>query len=531
MHQMTHPISSCSCTGTRSRRNESGMPEKARRILRLARFAFALIGLAALTPGLASSQVVQADIDFDASGYVTPAGMAPPSMYNGPVQPVGFFSGSPSGSCDAYGCDSYGGCGATGCDGIGGCDDCGGGSGGILGKLASGGCGCGSCFGGGGSGCGCLGGDCGLSNLRHLCMFCRGSGCSACQMVGNGQILSLIGALRPYSDAGICQQRWYDLSAEALFLTHDGGGSNFAVTSQGIAGPVVLSLADADIGGSTEAGVRLSGALIFGAGGNIESTYMGGHEWSSSASVSDDPGAGLFSFISDFGDLPTPGAGGYDDTDRSLLQSISSTSEFDSVELNYRRRTVGPYCRFQGSWLFGLRYVKYDEGLRYVTAGTLNNTSGANQLRFFSSDEDTENKMFGGQVGFDLWWNVVPGINLGIGAKGAWMKNDIDRRSFLTANSIGPNATPGTDTVLGGDETGTIMGEFEAKMVYRLTHSWSVRTAYYAMAIEDVAFSGVDVNSSRILADTTLNQQSFGRPVTFDSLVLQGFSVGAEYIW
>ena len=27
-------------------------------------------------------------------------------------------------------------------------------------------------------------------------------------------------------------------------------------------------------------------------------------------------------------------------------------------------------------------------------------------------------------------------------------------------------------------------------MVYRLTHSWSVRTAYYAMALADVAFAG-----------------------------------------
>jgi hypothetical protein len=151
--------------------------------------------------------------------------------------------------------------------------------------------------------------------------------------------------------------------------------------------------------------------------------------------------------------------------------------------------------------------------------------------RFFSSDERTENRLFGAQLGFDLWWNVVAGVNLGIGAKGAWMQNDVDRQSVLTANSIGPNATPGTATVIGGDQNGTVLGEFEAKMVYRLTHSWSLRTAYYAVAIDEIAFSGIDVDNSRIFANVNNNAPLTSRPVTFDSLVLQGFSIGAEYIW
>ncbi len=505
------------------------MLENARRSFQLASFTratFSLVMLGLVSFGLTSlnihsahGQVVQADADYAAAGYVTPAGMAPPSMYQGPVQPVGFFSGVPSNNCDTYGgCDG-------GCDGMSGCDSCGTGSGGLLGRMAGGGnCGCGS---------GICGGGCGLSNLRHMCLFCRGSGCSACQIVGNGQILGMLSALLPYSEAGLCSQRWYDLSAEAVFLSHDTGGFNGAVTSLGNQGPIVMSLSDADAGDDLEAGVRLSGALIFGAGGNIEGTWMGGHEWSSSASVSD-TGAGLYSFISDFGNLPVPGGPGFDDTDQSLRQSINATSEFDSVELNYRRRTVGPYCRFQGSWLVGLRYVKYDDGLLYSTLGTQNNTGNGNLPRFFSSDEETENKLFGAQLGFDLWWNVIPGVNVGVGAKGAWLKNDVDRHSVLTANSLGTNATPGTRTVPGGgDETGTILGEFEAKMVYRLTHSWSVKSAYYAIAVDDIAFSGVDVESSRSFADVINGNAAVLTPrsVTFDSLVVQGFSVGAEYIW
>ncbi len=542
MHLMTQLKSNRLCKG-------SGMLVDARRTFRLAGFTFALIGLASLSGKFAYSQVVHADADYEAAGYVTPAGMVPPTMYQGSVQPVGFFSGSPASSCDAYGgCDSYGyaptGCDSCGCSN-GGCDGASGhwwGSGGILGRLANGeGCGCASCLGGCCTSCFGGGGSSGsgLSSLRHFCIFCRGSGCEACQLVGNGQILGMLGALLPYSEAGICAQRWYDLSAEAVFLGHNSGGFTGDVTSQGIAGPRVLSIADADAGGDLQAGARLSGALIFGAGGNIEGTWMGGQKWNSTASFTDpnyDPNnalsvPGLFSFISNFGDLPTTGAGGFDDTDRSITQSVNASSDFNSFELNYRRRTVGPYCRFQGSWLAGLRYVRYNDGLLYSTTGTINNTGNANLPRFFSSDERTENKLFGAQLGFDLWWNVVAGVNLGIGAKGAWMQNDIDRQSVLTANSIGPNATPGTATVVGGDQNGTVLGEFEAKMVYRLTHSWSLRTAYYAVAIDEIAFSGIDVDNSRIFANVNNNAPLTSRPVTFDSLVLQGFSIGAEYIW
>jgi hypothetical protein len=224
MHRMTQLTSNRLSEG-------SGMPENAGRKFRIAGFTLALLGFALLSPRAAQSQVIQADADYEAAGYVTPAGMVPPTMYQGAVQPVGFFSGSPASSCDAYGgCDSCpsGGCdsGYGGCDGAGGCSSC-----------SSGGCGILGCGGGG------------HWDLSRFCIFCRGSGCEACQLtslIGSGQILGMIGALRPYSEAGLCSQRWYDLSAEALFLSHDSGGFGGGVTSQGIGGPIVLSVADAD---------------------------------------------------------------------------------------------------------------------------------------------------------------------------------------------------------------------------------------------------------------------------------------------
>ncbi|WP_442510721.1 hypothetical protein SH528x_002363 [Novipirellula sp. SH528] len=500
-------------------------------------------------------RVVQADMDYAGSGYVTPAGMVPPTMYNGTVMPLGMQSGvMPVGfngpACDSGGCDSpygdgglYGGMIGSGCDG-----SCGGGCDGGCGYGEDecdagifGGCGCGRCrmlgrggllgrVGGNATACGgCAREGCpacgGRTNLRFLCMFCRGDGCEACQFVGRGYLLGAMGSLLPYRDAGRCAQRWYDLSVEGLFLSHNDGNGNGVLTTQGVSGTPVLRLGDAE-SDDLEAGVRLSAAMIFGAGGNMEFTYMGGQEWDGRATVND-PNAQLFSVISDFGVTP---AGGFDDTDQSLSQSIGTQSSFDSFELNYRRRTMGPYCRFQGSWLVGLRHIRYDDQLIYSTVGLDNNGTG-NDRRFFTSSDRNKNRLFGPQAGFDLWYNVMPGINLGLGAKGAWMQNDVKRNSFLAFNSEAAGATPGSVKFEDGNQESTVMGEFEATLLYRLSHSWTLRSAYYLIGVDDVHFGTVDAQNIRNFSDSLPGTAPGANRNQTDQLVIQGFSIGAEYIW
>jgi hypothetical protein len=289
----------------------------------------------------------------------------------------------------------------------------------------------------------------------------------------------------------------------------------------------VLGLGDSDSGNGSEYGARVSVAAIFGAGGNIESTYMGGHEWNSRATAFSNPRGTptLFSFISDFGRDPS---NGFDDTDRSIAQSVATNSDFHSVELNYRRRTMGPYCRFQGSWLIGLRYLRFDNRLIYSTLGEDDNTVNANLRRFFSSNDKLKNNVFGPQAGFDLWWNITGGVNLGVGFKGAWMQNDAKRQTIYTANSIAPTGAPGSFELTDTERRGTVMGEFEAKLVYRFCHSWSFQTAYYAIAVDDIAFGTVDRDS--ILDFVRVNPIRDPR-YQVDSLTVQGVSFGSEYIW
>ncbi len=493
-----------------------------------------VVGWTFMSTSNSSAQVVQADYDFDASGIVAPAGVQPPGQYA--IAPVGYYpSAAASGSsCDSGGCDSMS-------EGIFG-------SGGGGGGCSSGGCGI---FGGGG-GCSLPCGGCGhcgscvkkLSKLRHFCIFCRGQGCSACQLhkeggclgFGAGGIAGTLGMLMPYREAGLCSQRWYDVSLEMMLMGHNTGASDGvnALTSEGAATTgapnIVMRSGDANAG-DMETGYRLSGALMIGAGSNIEATWIGGHEWNNIESVYGN-GANLFSFISDFGTQPI---GGLDDTDRSLTQRLQNHSEFDSVEINYRRRTVWPCCRFQGSWLVGLRYIGYDDSLAYQTIGEQNN--GAAPQRFFESSDQLRNDLFGAQVGADMWWNICPGVSLGVGGKTMAFQNNVDRQTRLLANSLGTGATVGSLSRIDGNRDGTVAGEFEFKLVYRLSHSFTVRSSYYLLAIDDVAFGGIDgentrafVNQSATSPAPTSAQFAEGA-FEYGSLVNHGFSIGAEYAW
>ena len=483
----------------------------------------------------ANAQMVrQADIDFEGSGFVTPAGMVPPSMYQSMygagVRQVGHESAYGGGYSDgvAYGDGGYYGesyCDCGNCDSAGGCDGmcgegcgCGSGGGGCLGSC------CGNLLEGGLLGKICASND-GMCCLSKLCFFCRGEGCTACQGLWN--CAALAHCLLPYSEAGLCSQRWYDVSAEAVFLGHTSGGQSGVVTTDGIAGTPVLNLNDVNIGDSLEAGVRVSGSLIFGVASNLELTYLGGQEWSDEAIARPNPvdSPTLFSFISEFGTNPQDG---FDDTDRSLVQSLQSSSDFHSGELNYRRRSVAACCRFQGSWLVGLRYVRFDNRLIYATRGEDNNTVNADLPRFFSSNDKVKNNLFGPQAGFDLWWNVIPGVNLGMGMKGAWVQNDVKRQMILTGNSLDPLATPGTVALNDTERYGTVIGELEATLIYRLTHSWSFRSSYYAIGMDDVAFGTVDGNVARdFITVSPIGEPAYHR----NSLVVQGVSFGTEYMW
>jgi len=459
------------------------------------------------TVATAASPVRQADFepDYEASGFVAPAGMPSPEAYFSQVEQAGFFGNGPiasrlgashgpaMGQCDMYGCE---------------------------GGYPGGGCGC------GGSGCG-MGGDCGCGAnglfsgaYRPMCLFCGSSGCGVCNGIGRFSPLAALRYLMPYGAAGLSTQRWYDFSADVMFLETTGAGGGQVLTTRGIAGTPVLRAGDADDSGMAVGG-RLSVAFIVGPGGNIEVTYLGGNRWKGDAVATGN--LDLFSFLSDFGTNPN---NGFDDTDRSLQQSASTLATFHSGEVNYRRRTVGPYGRFQWSGLGGIRYLRYDSDFDYQTLGDSNNAD-VPRPRYFEMLNSVDNEMVGAQIGGDLWWNVIPGVNVGIGLKGGPMGNHISRKSHVAANSLGPFATPGSLSVSDSANKTAWMGEIEATLLYRISHSWTIKSQYYLLSVDRVGF-GFDTNAAESLISGGATPID---PIQTRSLTISGFSIGAEYMW
>ncbi len=461
-----------------------------------------------------------AEPDYEASGFVVPAGYSAPLPQNPnnviqagapygqipsyPVAQTSFLGGN----CDSGECEMSGGCGCSDCCGASGI-----GHGGLLANLhATGDC-----------------GECGMSSWRNLCLFCQGNGCGVCQSIGRGHVLGFLGALGPYTEAGIGAQRWYDVSAEALFLSLDTDAGNMPLTSDGINGPIVLNAGDA-FNNDLQAGLRLSAAIVCGVGGNVELTYMGTSDFGGSAGVSRTNPV-LYSYLSGFGTAPP---GGFDDTDAALFQGIRSTSRFHSGEVNYRRRWVGPYSRFQGSWLAGVRYVDFDDKLVYRSQGLNNDTVAADDLRFFEARFKTANSMTGFQLGGDLWWNLYPGINLGMGLKGAALGNVSKLNGSIDSNSIGPAGVAFPLGFSASDKNSDTawLTEFDATAIYRFSYSWSFRSSYYLININDVALGMNALETSSLTALGGGGVAATLAPINSSSdITLQGMSFGLEYLW
>ncbi|WP_218934682.1 hypothetical protein [Rosistilla ulvae] len=452
-----------------------------------------------------------------------PTGQMPP----GAVAQVGFFGSAGGGACDSA-CDGY--CGHGGSCG------CSSGYGGGSCGCGGGGCGCGGCGPGGLLGQICQG-DGPLNGLQNLCLFCRGSGCSVCQAPSNaGNLLGCLGMFAPYTEAGLCSQRWFDFQAEVMFLSMNGSSTNQALTSlgQGVVNGVTGQV-DANIVMGTDSvefdelapGFRLTASMMFGAGGNIEATYFGSNHFSQAYSVVD-PTNTLYSAFSNFGTAPF---GGYDDTDQSAVQSLVNKSDIHSGEVNYRRRWVGPYCRFQGSWLLGFRYFDVDEVFNYETRDAINPAAAAANPDFFSSATQTRNALVGAQLGGDLWWNVHPGINLGVGWKGGIFGNRAEQDTLIRANSIN-NLGVAQLQENAADSTTALMSELQARLAYRLSYSWTFTAAYWFIGLDGLALGAGNVNTSQ--ASNLFSNPAVPRDVSVnndDSLTMHGFSIGLEHLW
>ena len=430
-----------------------------------------------------------------------------PGPMGSAVQPAGAIGGGCA--CCAGACDT-----GAYCDGMGPCNDFACGVGGDDGACPA----CGTYP--------CLLGDAPLRSIFRSAGFgSRRDGCYACGWGNNcilpGRLTGLLGFLRPYAEGGQAQ-RWYDFHIGTMALTRTDDILGSVVTTQGISGAPVLRSSDPGID-QLQAGLTATAALQVGPGGNMELTYFGLNKWHSSATAQS-ANPDLYSVISNFGTVPP---NGYDDTDRSINQSLAYDSAIHNVELNFRRRWVAPARWIQGSWLAGVRYFDLDEEMKYQTVGLVNNGVGLTP-RFFNLDTATRNQLTGFQLGSDTWVSVVPGFMVGVEGKYGVYGNHAEVESNIRANSI----QQARETRTNGETA--YLGQFALNGVYRLTQSWAFRAGYTCLRVDNVALAPRNFNTAGLGSNGAGVVFGPNRAPFIDVngvAKYSGFTLGAEYLW
>lgn len=339
------------------------------------------------------------------------------------------------------------------------------------------------------------------------CEQCGGYGCGLC--AGHDDFdLKLLRWLLPYGAGGCHAQRWYDISADWIYLKRDDVGDSQPFTSEGLAGPIVLDSDDLNF--DEASGVRASAAVMLGAGNNLEATYIGAANWAAAAQVTGNDN--LFSVMSEFGVAPF---NGFDDTDRARLHRIEYSSSFDTIGLNYRQRWVAPNARVQGSWLVGVRYMYLDEDFRYLTEAPANPGSMDYLV-------NTTNSMTGPQIGGDLWVCIMPGLKIGGEGRIGLFGNQATQRTYLSAESL---AMPYTEKV--SSDLVSFLGDANVTLLWKVNQNWTFRAGYMFLFMDSVALASENFNpDAPFVAGLRV-------PVVDDTgeLFYHGATVGAEWMW
>jgi len=345
------------------------------------------------------------------------------------------------------------------------------------------------------------------------CPYCGGAGCNHCSG-HHGLLGDVLGCVGPYPDGGCGAVRWYDLSIDYMLLRRDGSGRPVPYTSQGIAGPIVLSNQSFNFNDASS--FRFSGLFQVGPGSSLEFVYYGLFFFDSTATVTD-PTGNLFSAFSNFGTLPF---NGFVETDQSDVQSARYTSKFDNFEVNYRQRWVAPSARYQGSWLVGARYFKLDEQLTLFT----HSASGAGEA-FYKSN--VFNSLVGMQVGGDIWFCVVPGVRIGGEAKAGVYGNNAGQNTSIGATSLG---TPFLEN--GHTSDVAFVGDVTLMMTYRINYQWTAKIGYQFLYVDGVALASENFNPTPPLVffpppgvNRTVNMNDNG------NVFYHGLQAGLEFMW
>lgn len=336
----------------------------------------------------------------------------------------------------------------------------------------------------------------------------------------------ILGLLAPYGEGGCCAPHWFDIHAEFLHLGLD-DHAPFIELSQDTGFTTRITSSDLQYG--HEPGFRVTGTYQTGPGSNLEFTYLGMLEYNEAQTAT-----GVDELNSIFTDFTNddPMGQGQEQFDQADLHRVYLEDDFDSLELNYRRRWVGQTCLLQGSWMVGLRHVKLKERFRFTSVASrdtdsngIDDTGGEGYCRLNAS-----NYMTGPQIGGDIWLCLLPGLNVGVDGKFALFGNNAKQHTsifgidtFNTPSYVGivPSEVVGNDTV-------SFLGELSFNVNYRVNHRLTFRAGYELILVEGVALAMENFNP-----DIPLFTAVPRTPTIWDngSLFYDGWTFGAELMW
>lgn len=317
----------------------------------------------------------------------------------------------------------------------------------------------------------------------------------------------------PDDDGGACAVRWFDIGADFVYFSRDMRTQDLVVAELGFnQGIPALSLGELKF--NEAAGFRFFANIQVGSASSLEFAYLGPLSNKGEVAVADGQ-ARLTSIMSDFANFPF--AQGFAETDFGTFQSLSYSSELDSFELSFRNRWMAPECRYQGSWLAGVRFIKLDEDLLYQTI----TPRGRMELL-----TNTNNSLTGFQIGGDVWVTPLPGLRFGAEAKAGIYGNHMN-----ASNTIATTAPAFFNENLKANDA-AFVGELDVQMTYRLNYHWNIRAGYNFLFMEGLALAVDNFNPEP--PNVFPGPPGAVRTPFIDttgSALFHGLNVGFEYLW
>ncbi len=296
-----------------------------------------------------------------------------------------------------------------------------------------------------------------------------------------------------------CPGSMFYVQAEGLLIRREVTNTDFPATSLGVAGPVIARLQNLSF--NFESGIRLTAGYRCDAWWSAEFTYFGQLEWESQF-VATDPQGRLFGVLNRFGTAqqPTfpspPFPATFGTGNNTTAQAGVYNARLNNFEANVVRDLFaldvggGASPRLSMALLGGLRYMRLVEDFRLVTSGNVIPSAGINDPAAFADYRiDTENNMFGGQLGFRLGVRLWDALTVGTEGKVAILGNGAEQTSNVAFAFVQPAPILGLLSTSDGDMFTTVVPSVKALVSWDVTDSLTVRGGYELMWLTNRALA------------------------------------------